>query len=170
MNIDYNAITAWAAMLAAIAAVLTLYFENKRSRFSVGIDLLLKLDERYDTVGMRRLRRSAAKSLLAKSASGDVDEVLDFFEMIGFLVQGGALDKKMVWHNFFHSVSGYWNSAKEYIQQEQERLKDPTVWRELDFLYKSVTTIEKRERKCLDSDLLLSKDSIEKFLQEEAEI
>jgi hypothetical protein len=64
MNFDYTAIAAWAAMLAAIAAVFTLYFESKRSRFSLGMDLLLKLDERYYTAEMRRLRRSAAKSLL----------------------------------------------------------------------------------------------------------
>lgn len=168
MNIDYNFITAWAAMLAAIVAILTLYFENRRHRFSVGIDLLLKLDERYDSDNMRKFRRSAAKSLLSGNSSGDVDEVLDFFEMMGFLVRRGALDKKMVWHNFSHSISGYWNAAKEHIQEE--KLKDPTVWQDLDLLYKSVITIEKRERRCSNSDLLLSEDSIKKFLEEDLEI
>jgi len=99
-------------------AVLTLLSESKRSRFSLGIDLLLKLEERFEGQEMLRIRRKAARSLLKKSGDG-IDDVLNFFKTIGLLVRKGALDGKMVWHSFSYWIHRYWLTTNEYIKEER---------------------------------------------------
>lgn len=167
MSIDYNAITAWAAVAAAITAIIAIRAESKRSRFALGVDLIIKLDERFNSEEMQKARQDAAKSLLDKTYTG-ADDMLDFFEMIGLLTRRGALDEKMVWHTFFYWLHRYWCSANEYITKE--RREDFTVWADLNYLHSRVVDIEKRERRCTDSDLLLSEDSIKEFLEEESNL
>ncbi len=167
MNIDYNAVTALAAIVAALAAVWAIWSESRRSHFVHSVELILRLDDRFGSEEMRKARQAASKSLLNKTNT-DADDVLDFFEMIGLLTRRGALDEKMVWHTFFYWIHRYYHAANEYITKERQ--KDPTVWKDLVHLHKRVIAIEKRERRCPDSNLLLSEDSLDEFLKEEIEL
>lgn len=167
MSVDFNALAAWAAVVAALAAVVALWTESRRSRFALGVDLILKLDERFNSEEMRRARRAAAKSLLDKTHT-EADEVLDFFEMIGFLARRGALDEKMIWETFFYWIYRYWHCAKEYIERQREG--DPTLWANAAHLYKRVVAIEKCERRCSDADMSLKGESSRNFLVEESQL
>jgi hypothetical protein len=168
---DYEAVAALAALVTVAVAALALWYESKRSRFSLGVELYMKLDERFNSNEMRNIRKAAAKSLLSgRLGTGPafrttVEDVLDFFEMIGFLLSRGALDERMVWHGFFNIIHPYWLSAQEYI--EDQRREDPTVWSDLAQLHQRLLSIEKTERKCSDADLALSKDSLTEFLYTE---
>ena len=101
--LDYSALAAWAAVVAAAVAVYAIWAESRRSRFALGIDLFLRLEADFRNDRMLTARRVASKALRSENPS-DADDVLDFFEMIGLLVRRGALDKHVVWHNFFYWI------------------------------------------------------------------
>ena len=162
---DYNAIIALAAVVAAVVAVYATWTESRRSYFALGIDLLFKLEVNFDDDKMRTTRRAAAEALLRDEDKGDVDDVLDFFEMVGMLLRRGALDDFMVWHNFFYWIHGYYLSNSDYIAES--RSVDPTIWADLVELYKRMASIEKKERQCSDQQLQLTEKELTEFLEEE---
>lgn len=165
--LDYNALTAWAAVVAAAVAVYAIWAESRRSRFALGIDLLLRLEADFGNDRMLTARRLASKALRSDDPS-DADDVLDFFEMIGLLVRRGALDKYVVWHNFFYWIHRYYLSAQDYITAIQK--EDPTIWADLVELHRSLVLIEKKERRCTDSNLQLTEAELTEFLEEEIEV
>ncbi len=164
MHIDYSALAAWSAVVAAMTAVIALLQQSKRARFALGIDLLLKLNANWDS--MRPARRAAAKALSEKPSSR-IDEVLDFFEMIALLMHRGAIDETMVWHSFFYWVHRYCVLASDYIATV--RRTDATIWEDLGRLHQRLIGVEKRRRRCSDSDMLLSPEDIREFLAYEVE-
>ena len=93
ITVDYNAVIAWATLIGVVVAIWAVIAENKRSRFALGVDLIMKLDDRFNSDKMRKSRRSAAISLL-NGTNNDATEVLDFFETIGYFIRRGAIDKK----------------------------------------------------------------------------
>ena len=87
---DSNMIAAWAAVVASLTAILALIWQTGNSRFQIGVDMLFKLDDKYYMVtAMREARRKAAKGI-KNGANEEIDDVLDFFEMIGLLVRRKA--------------------------------------------------------------------------------
>lgn len=165
ININWEAIAAGAAVVAVLVAIATLINESKRSRFALGIDLLLRLDQYFNSERMIKLRRTAAQSVLDGTYK-NVDEVLDFLETIGLLIYHGALDKEMVWHIFSPWVIGYCQGAEEYINTERQ--EDDTVWSNCLDLYKRILAIEKKALHRSENKVKLSKENLEKFLHEEA--
>jgi len=173
--IDYNtltawaaALTAWAAVVAAVVSVYAIWSESRRSRFALGIDLLLNLEDKFNNDKMLKIRRSAARELLLHKEKSDVDNVLDFFEMVGMLVRRGALDDFMVWHNFFYWIHGYYLPNSDYIVES--RIEDPTIWVDLVELYKRLVSIEKNERQCSDEKLQLTEEELTEFLEGERKV
>ena len=162
--LDYNALAAWAAVAASAIAVYAIWIESRRSRFALGIDLFLKLDERFGDNRMLVARRAAAMALSSENKA-DADDVLDFFEMVGLLVRRGALDEYVVWHNFFYWIHRYYLSAKDHIDTIQS--EDPTIWADLTQLYSRLASIEKKERQCSVSQLQLTEEELTEFLNEE---
>jgi len=162
MAIDYNVLAAWSALTAAVIAIVALWIESRRSRFSLGIDLLLKLDHNFKTERMCTARQTVAKAYQMNKSENDIDEILDFFEMIGLLTHRGALSDILVWHNFFYWIHGYYLLSRDYIKAAQS--EDPTVWQNLVSLHKRLVAIEKRERRCTDSQLQLTKEELTEFL------
>ena len=165
--LDYSALAAWAAVVAAAVAVYAIWAESRRSRFALGIDLFLRLEADFRNDRMLTARRVASKALRSENPS-DADDVLDFFEMIGLLVRRGALDKHVVWHNFFYWIHRYYLLAQDYITAVQS--EDPTIWADLMELHRCLVLIEKKERRCPDSKLQLSEAELTEFLKEEMEV
>lgn len=163
----WNGITALAAAVAALVAIIAVLLENKRSNFSFGVDLILKLEKDFNSERMKAARKAAAIDLL-NSSDKNTTEILDFFEFMGYLTRQKALDKKMVWEMFYYFLSKYYTASKHFI--EKERSKDSTVWANLPYLYSCLSNIEKRERGCSDSDLAFSKKEISDFLTDEAHL
>jgi hypothetical protein len=170
-TLNYEAIIAWAAVATAIvtaAAVIVaaaaVFLESRRSRIALGIDLLMKLDERFNGA-MRKDRAMGARGLL-ENRPEDCDDILDFFETLGMLVREGALRDEFVWHYLFHWIRGYWQSAHDYVHRY--RGKESTVWQDFERLYRRTIDIEMGKRHCSESDLLLGKDAVHQFLIDEA--
>src|SRR3990170_2942368 len=142
-SLDYNAIVAWTGVAAAFIAAVAILHESRRSRFALGVDLLLKFDERFDSDAMRAARRAAAKSILDHTFE-DVRKVLDFFEMIGLMLRRGALDDSMVWEMFSAWVLPYCRAARSWIQDIREH--DPDGYSNLLYLYDKMNSLEKLHR------------------------
>ncbi len=167
MTIDYNAIATWTALVTALVAIVGLWTQYRQSSFALSVDLIIKLDERFKSEKMIKIRKAAAESILNKTNS-NVDDVLEFFELIGLLIRRGALDEKMVWHTFLTWIDGYWHSTNGYITAE--RKKDPTLWKDFSYLHKRVSDVQNRERGNSDSEIIPLEDSLDDFLKDEANL
>jgi hypothetical protein len=171
MELDYNAIMAWAAVAAALIAVITVWFESRRSRFSTGVDLILRLDNDFNSPHFKEIRKQAAVAFSSgdySSGSNAIDSILNFFEGVAFFTKRGAVDKKTVWHFFFTYMYRFWHFADKYMKKEREA--DPTLWTACIDLYSQLLKIEKQDRQRLGGDINLSEEDLEKFLSEELKL
>src|SRR5919108_1005734 len=142
-----------AAVLSAIGAlvglIISLWFPwlgNRRSRFALGVDVLLKHEDRFNNgADMLRARPLAAEALLRHEYNEGVDDVLDFFETIAILTRKRALNKELVWHTFFNWIDGYYQAAERYIKTEQR--EERATWEDLRWLCKKLCKFEKRKEK-----------------------
>lgn len=164
-TIDYNAAAALAAVAAALAAVIALILEGRRSRFALGVDLIMRLVDQFDSAEFRKRRMKAAKAIKEKTFE-DADDVFDFFETIGMFTRRGALDKKVVWSTYAHWVYHYWHAAaSDYIKIE--RKKSPTTWQDFEYLYKVILAVDQRESRVGSLPTIPKKDDIAAFLSDE---
>jgi len=152
-------------LASLIVAILALLFQILRSNFSMSVDLILKLDDKFNNDSFKKLRRVAAKNIM-KNNFKEAEDVFDFFETLGLLLRKGALDKEMVWNTFFYWIHHYWITGIDYITKEQR--DDPPTWEDFEYLHEQVIKVEKKRTKVTDSDLLLSTDDIKKFIKEES--
>ena len=136
-------IAAWAAVVAALAACVSLWLQTHNSRFALGVDLLFKMDDRFNSPSMVAKRKLAAAALLKNENLENAEDVWDFFETLELLIRRKALDREMVWHTFFYWIDGYWNASRLHIAAEQE--EHPTVWADFRNLYRRVLATEERE-------------------------
>ena len=158
----------WAAVAVAIVAVVVTAgieaWQSRQSRFALGVDLLLKLDERFNSALLEA--RATAAGDLPQKRSGDGDDVLDFFDTLGLLVRKGALSEELVWHTFFYWIQGYWWSARTYVRERRDQ--DPTVWEDFARLYEGCARIHMKKRSCSEKELELDGAAVRRFLLEEA--
>jgi len=168
MNWCLSDLSIWAQIISALVAAagfIGLAIQIHRSRASFRVELILKLDDRFNSKDFRQLRIKAVKSIL-KNNFKDTEEIFDFFETVGLLLRKGTLDKEMVWNTFFYWIHHYWIIGSEYITDQ--RRDDPTTWEDFNYLHEQVIKVEKRRTKASDSELLLSSDDIKEFIKDES--
>jgi len=165
---DYNALSAWAAVTASLIAIIALIIESRRTRFQVGVDIFLKFNDRFfENEAMKIVRRKAANGILT-GKNEEVDDVLDFFEEIGLLLKRKAIDEKFVWHSFYHWVHRYYFLTKSYV--DTVRKDDDTIWEDFVWLHDRISNYEKKRRNCSDQDLDLEESDLKEFLQDEMNV
>jgi hypothetical protein len=143
---DWTAVAAISAFAAALAVV----YQTCIYRFSLGVDLTLKLDERFEGIEFQKKRAKAARALRQDSGvpKPDVEDVLDFFETLGFLVRRKALDKELVWNTFFYVFYGYCLYAKIYVEAQAQ--KYPPRYKDLRWLKPRLVDVEECNNGTLD--------------------
>lgn len=109
MNIDYNAIIAITAVIASLTAIYSIRAESRRSTYNLGVNLLFKMNDIFSSPDFMKKRKKAAKFLLREPGFNkwdciEVEDVLDFFQMIGSLTKKGIIDKTLAWE-FYLSVN-----------------------------------------------------------------
>jgi len=151
VKVDYTAIAAWAAVVAALAAIVAIWTEGKRARFSQGLELLLRLDEEFDSEEFKKKRRAVAKLLLKEEENfekgkrlEEVEDILNHFQIIGFLLRKGVLDKELVWVHFFFWLNHYYLFLKPHIASVREW--EPTAWEDVDWLHRRLAVLERKHR------------------------
>jgi hypothetical protein len=86
--------------------------------FSANLDSLWRLEDKFNEQGMVAKRATVAKRLLDKdtAADRDTDDILDYFDLMGYLIDRKALDKETAWMMFSDAAFAYWFGARTYIE------------------------------------------------------
>jgi len=165
-------ITAWATAATAIIAIIALMAESRKSRMALVADVMLRMQEKFDSQRMIIVRKKAVKAIQdfrskkTDKLSDDVDDVLDFFEEVALLARRTVIDKKSAWHAFYFWIDGYWWATIDYINSE--RKNSPTQWEDLFWLHRKLVEIENEgEKRPASTEHRMTEDEIKDFLEGE---
>lgn len=125
--------------LAAVAAAAFAGYQVYLSRFSLGVDLTMRLDERFESPEFLKKRCAAAYAISRKSGS-DIEDVLDFFESLGLLTRRKALDQEFVYSTFFYWLHGYASKSRDLIAEQRKQY--PARYGDLVWLHRELVAIE----------------------------
>lgn len=142
IQMDWNAIAAVAGWVAAVAAIATLWWQQWQSNFSTHLDYLWRLQDQFNGPEMAAKRAIAAAQLLDGNTKENpkTDAILDFFDLVGYIVQQKALDKEAAWMMFSDAGCSYWYGAEPYIKAAN--LKNPLYWEHFKPLIDAFISIE----------------------------
>jgi hypothetical protein len=168
---DWNAISAIAAGVAAIAAIVWQLSELRYRKDVRRTELALRLDERFDSFEFRRVRVRAATSLLnprVEDAEGEdaVYTILNFFEGIAYHWKRKLLDDESLWVFFAYWLLPYYVIAEGKISAA--RSHDPDAFTYLDPMIRSLRSFKSRRHLIPGRSDSLTKEKIVDFLQDEA--
>jgi hypothetical protein len=172
MSINYTAISAWMAVIAALTVIFVVWIEGTRARFSQGLDLLFKLEDLFNSEKFVNRRRNVTRVLNNKIGKRDnkwevdVGEILDHFQLVGILLHRGALDGELVHSEYYYWVSYYYHYLHSVISDWREGMHDPTAWEDVDYLYKELSKIENRYRR-MKSSFAPTESNLKEFLLSE---
>jgi hypothetical protein len=153
--------------LGVLVTIIALYYQIWRSRFSMNLDLVLKMDDKFNSSTFKELRTKVSNAVLNPEAVNkfiDAEEVFDFFETLGYFVKHKALDKKIVWHTFYIWVHAYWSLGKDHILLMQKEYNDDTLWEDFNWLHNALLKVERSETNKPEPEILSEKE-IEEFFK-----
>lgn len=121
-----NDIVAWATVVGGFATaigvlvtLLAIWHNGHEARYSLNTELLLRLYEQFHSDQMRIERKNAASALLEIMKKGEatryklnsLEQMLNYFELLGVLLKRGAIDKKATKTMFSFWLRRYWQAA-----------------------------------------------------------
>lgn len=120
--------------------------QNERSRLTFEMDMLSRMEERFDSPYFASRRRKAAKYILDSAFVEDdlvvkvgrltrsAWDVCNFYETLGELQKGGALQAESVWNNFGGLARVYWTLCEPAIENLRRKWKTPDYYEEFERL------------------------------------
>jgi hypothetical protein len=155
MNVNYSAVSACAAVIAGCIAIIALLVQDRRSRFSHGVDILFKLSDEFSAEAFRCAGTELAQ-LIQKRASRALDpeeterftaiatEFLNHFETLGFLLRKRILDKEMIYTYYFYRLHGFWRFLQEVISIT--RADYPLLWSDAEWLHDELVSLARKQQ------------------------
>ena len=141
----------WTALFTAFIAFTgfgALIFASrqiKEGRELAKVQHLLDLMKQFEQEPFINYRKKlAAERLRGITDPAELNEVLNFFELIGLLVQRGYLHAEDVWENFGYWVFPLYIDSKSYLESEQ--LEDVNSYTNLTELYRTMKEIEEKHQ------------------------
>lgn len=129
MKIDSNIISSIAAIITAFAAVAAFWWQGHLNRINMNFEYLWRLDEQFaNNDKMLKKRKKIACALLEKRYISEIDDILDFFETIGLLIERGVLDKRLISDRFNYWAVRYWLVSSSYILEKRRSAYSPHLW------------------------------------------
>jgi hypothetical protein len=123
VKLKHKAMQQWIPILMAFVAVAslvtTIYFSHKQQESTqaiLSVQLVMKFNDIFDSDSMTDSRRSFAKAIIEGKEPPDED-VLGFFDTMGFYVKRGSVDIEVIWNEFGYYILYYWPVAKSYVKQ-----------------------------------------------------
>ena len=153
-----------ATVVAAVAAVIAIWLQNKSFKANLITDLAMKLDDRFELPEYKEIRSRAARALRDHVIEDNAEDVFDFFEMIGLFTRRKALDVEIVHSFFFHWINVYWTAGKDHIAKK--RCAAGSAWKDFGYLYLKVLAVEMKEDPS-SKDISLSADALKRYLEDE---
>lgn len=132
--------------MGALIAIPILYSQLQKTGSIHKTDILIRLNERFNSNDFRNLRSKCCQRLLKNKVHPDdkIDDVLNFFEELGELLKVEALDKKSTWAIFYYWVVHYYHATKEYRLSFRE--DDPALFTGFQYLFDELNNQEKSNR------------------------
>ena len=166
----------WAIVTAITGLYIFLtYLWNRYREATFSPEWPLRFQDRFDRLAENRTRSRAASVCshfishkewpTDKSVIGDVEEVLDFFEDLGFYMENWLLSPETLHHHFYHWARIYIQSAGNYIVLRQSL--EPTCWRHCRYLLDKLSRVEARLSRRRLSHLRLTNEKLLEYLSEE---
>ena len=132
----------WAGAVAAVFLVIQAIAEFQRRTYD--LTWIFKYDDRFNSKEMKGDRAKAARVLKAQQGQlsrctpemACIDDILDFFEDLGFAERGGQITPEVIHQNFHYWIRGYYSAAKEYIAAQ--RNDEKSRWDHLEALHEVV--------------------------------
>jgi hypothetical protein len=154
----------------------------EQSKMALGVELTLEFDQRFNSDYFRDVRKSEAIYLLrVRLASDDsyrdelamkimekyneIEEILDFFETIAYLIKKDVLDAEFVWHTFSYWFNRYYAISEDYIAYRRDI--SPAIYQDIIDLAKYFHAIETKKSTNPDAEINLKDDELIRFLEEE---
>jgi hypothetical protein len=157
-------VEASAAVVAAIAAIIAIWLQNKSFKANLTADLAMKLDDRFSLPELKEIRSRAARALLNHAGEEEAEDVFDFFELVGLFTRRKALDVEIVHSFFFHWINLYWVAGRHHIDKKQSVAS--SLWKDFGSLYLKVLAFEMKEDPS-SQDLSMSEDRLKRYLNDE---
>lgn len=171
-SINWNALTALAALVTAAAAVamclvLTVAMRSdvQRTRSATALDTLWRLDADWNSPEMLDARSEAASALLAGRSVREVETVLDFLDEIALLLQRGAVDEELVWYEFYRPMANYWYASQKYVAKQRD--DGAAAWEQLTVVMPRLLNVESSRRNRSADDAVPTMGQIRAFLNTE---
>jgi hypothetical protein len=152
--------------------------QNERLRLNLEVDLLHRMQDRYDSqyfIG----RRSAVARYFLDNAFVDEDmvevkrlnhaaiDVCNFFEYLAYLQRIDALSAESVWNAFAEDVRLHWALCKPGIEKLREESQDSTICEEFERLSRLMADMSRERGIPAPTPEMLSK-MLRQILEEEA--
>lgn len=101
-----------------------------------------------------------AKSEKTPLGFEECQNVMDFFETIGYLVRNGRIDEELAHHSFSYFFEGYYQGAEKLIGSE--RCKNKDFYKEIEYLHakwgaESALTSDSDLRNFFNTEMLVNK-------------
>ncbi len=126
--------------------------QSEHSRLTLELDLLTRLEDRFESPRFSSSRKNAAKHVLDKLDNFFADsdtveeprlnratlEVANFFEGVGYFQSRGALQDESVLHSFGQMAQVYWSVLEPAIQKMREENEDPAIYEDFERLNRLV--------------------------------
>lgn len=116
-SVDWVMVSSWCAIVTAVGAVVSLWVQDRHARVTRSLDILLRLEAKYDSDRMKDLRRKAATGFFGGRFVDEAYYVLDFFEEAGLLLRMQAIHEDLLFESFYHSILAYWFTTRKYVTE-----------------------------------------------------
>ena len=128
--------------------------QNERARLSLEVDLMYKLEERFDSPRFRNLRKRHVTYLKencflddqivgVKHLDASTLQLFDFFEEVGHLTRAGVLPLDQVWSQWSGLLSD-WALCEPAIERMRDERGDPHMYGELENLHRQMADYERQ--------------------------
>jgi hypothetical protein len=142
-DMTLEVIRTYATAGALIVAIISLVCNMRSAHKDRNVDLMLDFEKRFDSNEMKILRNNASTHLLNDRhvALDDdkwrlVDDVIDFFEVLGICVKQRHVNKELAYKFFFYWLCGYWTACNSYIRAA--RANNNVQWAEAEWLFEEL--------------------------------
>lgn len=161
----------FAGILVA-TCLLLLRWRSEYRRRTFDPTWVMKFWDIFESEPMKRTRGAAARDIQDHSdrlgyenfLSPNIDDVLDFFEDLGFYIHGDQLTPEVAHHAFYYWIHGYYIACRPYIECKQ--IERPNQWQWVPWLFEITHEMEVKNNRTIVRKTMTD-DEKRRFLVEE---
>jgi hypothetical protein len=128
--------------------------QNERARINFAVDLLYKLDERWDSQLFRNYRLRGLRYtkenyfvdddiLEVDHLDPDTEQIFDFFEEVGYLTRIGVLQLERVSARF-GGLSLAWALYEPAVKKARQEWNDPSIYEDMEYLVQQIGELNRQ--------------------------